>query len=78
LSSAGSCCGGRARSCWLTFAGILLAILPSAGGVLGGLMTVLGATFGALRYVVLIAFRPVSRARGRIRNGYGSWDRLIV
>lgn len=31
-------------------------LLPSASGALGGVMTVIGATFGGLAYIVLIAF----------------------
>jgi predicted PurR-regulated permease PerM len=31
-------------------------LLPSAGGALGGVITVLGATFGSLAYLVLVAF----------------------
>ena len=31
-------------------------LLPSASGALGGVVTVIGATFGALGYLVLIAF----------------------
>jgi hypothetical protein len=78
----------------LIFAGILLAILPSAGGVLGGL-------FGALGYVVLISFlglylgpqpdqaplrlveqadrlTPAAARRGAGRSAIGRWTRAAA